>query len=230
MSEDYRFTAVGARVSEAGYTGTIAYVSREDSVSPSFTTCLARLMQRHPQAFPLHGMGNDVAAARNQIVAQAQGHWLWFIDSDQVFAPDALDRLLARDVPVVQALCLMRHPPHEPVLYEDSALTRNTRPRGAPRLVKVQSLGAGGTLYRKEVFHAVPPPWFEGPTGKEDTTFAAKLRAAGFPLHVDLAVPIGHLTPMAIWPAFDGLQWSVSYRAMNGAQVSGPLVGPVSGR
>jgi glycosyltransferase involved in cell wall biosynthesis len=184
-----------------------------------FAKCLAALAQRHPHAKLLHMISNDVADARNSAVMQAEGDWLWFIDTDMVFAPETLERLIAHDVDIVQVLCCMRHPPHEPVLWEYTAQQRNSAPVGFPRLVEVQSLGAGGTLYRKRVFETLTGPWFEGVIGTEDTYLAAKAKAAGLKLFVDMATPVGHITPVIVWPMFVNGDWHVRYDAMNGQSV-----------
>lgn len=199
--------------------GTIAYCSREDHAPPMFATCLTRLAQRHPDAKILHLIGNDIADQRNKAVLQAEGDWLWFIDTDMIFAPETLERLLAHEVDLVQVLCMMRHPPHVPLLYENSEFERSLAPSGSPRLVEVKSLGAGGTLYRKTLFETIPAPWFEGIIGMEDTNFAQKARKAGFKLYVDLATPVGHLTPMIVWPHYQEGIWTVRYDAMNGQSV-----------
>lgn len=202
-------------------TGTIAYCSREDHASPLFAAFLAQLAQRHPTAKISPVITNDVAQGRNMAVYQAEGDWLWFIDTDMAFGAHVLERLLAHNVDIVQTLCLKRHPPHQPVLWERSAAVENTSPTGRPRLIEVKSLGAGGTLYRRKVFEKIAGPWFEGVLGTEDTNFAAKARLAGFKLYVDMATTVGHVTPMVIWPEWDELagSWSVRYDAMNGPAV-----------
>ena len=206
--------------------GTIAFCSREDHVPPMFAACLARLAARHPDAKLLHLIGNDIADQRNKAVLQSEGDWLWFIDTDMIFAPEILERLLSHEVEFVQVLCMMRHPPHVPLLYEENEFKRNLAPVGPPRLVEVKSLGAGGTLYRKVLFETIPHPWFEGVIGTEDTNFAQKARQAGFKLYVDLASPVGHLTPMIVWPHYaDGI-WSTRYDAMNGQSVLLPPLEP----
>jgi GT2 family glycosyltransferase len=172
-------------------------------------------------------IGNDIADQRNKAVLQSEGDWIWFIDTDQIFAPETLERLLAHNVEMVQVLCLMRHPPHVPLMYEDSEFERPLAPSGTPRLVQVKSLGAGGTLYRKEVFVKIPGPWFEGVIGTEDTHFAQKARKAGFKLYVDTSTPVGHLTPMIIWPQYKAGIWQTRYDAMNGQSV---LLPPVESR
>ena len=207
--------------------GTIAYCSREDHVAPVFATCLARLLQRHPDAFLLHAIGTNIADQRNQVVRELQGDWVWFIDSDMVFAADTLTALLARNVPVVQTLCVNRHPPHEPILHTATAARRDAAPVGTPRLVEVEAVGSGGTLYRREVFATIPAPWFEGVLGTEDMTFARKLKAAGVLLYCDLAVPVGHLTPTIVWPRYEGDgTWGIRYQAMNGLAIQLPRMTP----
>jgi len=190
---------------------------------------LAKLAQRHPDAKILHMIGNDIADSRNQAVLQCEGEWVWFIDTDMLFAPTTLERLLATGKDAVQVLCLMRYPPHEPVLYQHSPTQRNTAPTGPPRVVEVMSLGAGGTLYRKAVFEAIEGPWFEGILGREDTSFAQKVRTAGFSLHVDLSTPAVHLTPMGVRPVYDGAtgNWHVQYLATNGEGADLPFRGSV---
>lgn len=204
--------------------GTIAYCSRELDGYPTFAAHLARLCQRHPDAKLVQMVGNDIADNRNKAVMAAEGDWVWFIDVDMLFAPETLDRLLAHDVDVVQVLCLKRHPPHEPILWEHSPTEPNAIPIGRPRLVEVQSLGAGGTLYRRRVFEAMKGPWFEGILGLEDTCFAQKVRTAGFKLFVDMATPVGHTTPMVVWPVYEGGQWAIRYDAMNGQSLTLPTL------
>ena len=201
-----------------GAPGTIAYCSREDQIYPGFAAALGRLLQRHPDAEVIQMVSNDIADARNAAVKQMSGEWLWFIDTDMLFAPTTVERLLAHQVDLVQVLCLKRHPPHEPILWERSEDEQQTAPSGRPRLVEVHSLGAGGTLYRRRVFDAIQYPWFEGILGKEDICFARKAKAAGFRLFVDTATPVGHTTPMVVWPEYDPRtgRWCIRYDAMNG--------------
>jgi hypothetical protein len=204
--------------------GTVAYCSREDPVYPGFAACLARLAQRHPTAKIVQIMTNKIDEGRNAAVVQSEGDWLWFIDTDMLFAANTLERLLAHNVDLVQTLCLRRHPPHEPIMYEDAPDRPNTTVRGRPGLREVTSLGAGGTLYRRKVFESIPGPWFEGILGVEDTNFAQKARAAGFKMYVDTATPVGHTTPMVVWPQYQNGQWAIRYDAMNGQQLLIPAV------
>lgn len=199
--------------------GTIAYCSRELDGYPTFAASLARLVSQHPGVHIVQMVGNDIADNRNKAVLQALGDWIWFIDVDMLFAPTTVQRLLAHNVDIVQVLCLKRHPPHEPILWLDDSEKMNTAPCGRPRLVEVKCVGSGGTLYRRKVFESIKGPWFEGILGTEDTNFAKKAVAAGFKLHVDMSTPVGHTTPMVVWPEYVGGEWLIRYDAMNGESI-----------
>lgn len=203
--------------------GTIVYCSREDHIPPIFANMLGTLLQQHPDAKPLHMISNDIAEARNMAVMNAEGDWIWMIDTDMAFAPTILKKLLSYNVDVVQPLVVKRHPPHEPIFYSmegTGAALKGQFPDGLPGLVEVPSLGAGGTLYRRKVFEGISGPWFEGIIGKEDTNFALKCRLAGFHLYTDTSTTCGHLTPMLIWPVYQDGQWLIRYDAMNGQSVT----------
>ena len=205
--------------------GTIAYCTREDSSYPLFGAFLAALVSQHPDCKLLPIVGNDIAASRNKAVMQSEGDWLWFIDTDMAFAPTTLQRLLAHNVDCVQVLCLKRHPPHEPILYEHESEWIQKAPLGFPGLRRVRCLGAGGTLYRKTCFERVKGPWFEGPLGLEDTNFARKLVNAGVEIYCDLATPVGHTTVTIVWPEYNPNthSWNVRYDFMNGRSVQVPF-------
>ncbi len=48
--------------------------------------------------------GASVDYARNQIVSKLEKDWLFFMDSDQTFPPETLERLLSWDLPIVSGL------------------------------------------------------------------------------------------------------------------------------
>ncbi len=209
--------------------GVIAYCTREDHAPPLFASHLAKLAQRHPDSEILPVVGNDIASNRNHAVRALRSapdlDWIWFIDTDMLFAPTTIQRLLAWDVAIVQMHVLMRHPPHKPVIWQADSTTQLSAPPGRPRLIEVPSVGAGGTLYRRHVFERVADPWFEGVIGKEDTTFAQKARAAGFTLHVDLTTPAWHQTPVLVSPVYVNGIWLIEYKFSNGQTVHVPFEG-----
>lgn len=64
-----------------------------------------------------------VHVARNTALARSSGDYVLFVDDDMLPEPDALERLLKHNVPVVSALCTTRTPPiqHTVRVYDDEA-------------------------------------------------------------------------------------------------------------
>ena len=160
----------------------------------------------------------NITNARNRIVARflaTTADWLWMIDADMVFGADTLDRLLDSahhvSAPVVGGLCFGVHD-HRlfPTLYdlrEEDGVPHMVRwerfDTGAGK-VRVSATGAACLLVHRGVLEAVYDkapskayPWFQEtwlgdqPMG-EDVTFCLRVGAAGFPVHVDLGIQIGH--------------------------------------
>src|SRR2546429_120520 len=64
--------------------------------------------------------GGSVAENRNGLTALALemgAEWIWYVDDDQIFAPDTLPRLLAHDLDVVSGLYVSREFPFKPQAY-----------------------------------------------------------------------------------------------------------------
>lgn len=152
--------------------------------------------------------GALVDRARNKLIEQMLDHpiaptHLFFLDADIVPSPDTLNKLLKNNKPIVSGLYRKRTPPHEPM-----ALLRHGRTiypisiRG-PRLRRVDFVGAGCLLIRREVFEKVRPPWFtsewtESGHLSEDFSFCQKAGESGYEIWVDTQVRPLHLEPMGI--------------------------------
>lgn len=175
-------------------------------------------------------VGNDISGNRNsaceQLLRDDAGSWIWFIDDDHAFEPAILLRLLERDVDIVTPLCLRRVQPFLPVPCVDDDFMDITRYR-PDELVEVQHAGSSGMLIRREVLEAIEPPWFElgydddGRRVSEDVTFCRKATAAGFAIHVDIAVLLGHITTAVVWPRFDEDEgrWLTQFEVADGAKL-----------
>jgi hypothetical protein len=129
------------------------------------------------------------------------------MDADHVFPPDAMFRLMARDLPVVGCNYVMRQGPAEPVatgldgrrlatveaggLQEGAALGLGVCLIKAPALAEAKRrLGPGGRLFETRLDD-------EGEMLiGEDTHFFNQLREAGLPVHLDhdLSWSIGHIS------------------------------------
>jgi hypothetical protein len=144
--------------------------------------------------------GARIDEAREELAAMALGSyadWLFWLDDDHTFPPDALGRLLAHNLPIVGCNARKRRYPDK---IESSARRFvNGRLKGLePKkegIEPVDLLGFGVTLVSAEVFRKMPRPWFKwGPHG-EDGYFCEQAIKAGFTPHVDHALSreVGHI-------------------------------------
>jgi hypothetical protein len=123
--------------------------------------------------------------------------YIFWMDADHVFPPNALARLLARSEPIVGANYPRRN------TSEPTALALDGRPLSfeARGLVAAATLGLGLCLIDAQVFRKVPKPYFriehaaEGVPVSEDYYFFHKARAAGWHVYVDadLSLEVGHI-------------------------------------
>jgi hypothetical protein len=158
-----------------------------------------------PGSVKVHDIeGSHLAWQRNAIVRQMAGDWLCFIDSDQVFEPNTLLRLLAWKRPIVGALIAGRYSPFPLCAFRGMrSLAYEDLP--SEGLVEVDAVGTGFLLIERAVFNRISDPWFE--MGKlhperagEDTYFCQKAREAGFAIAVDCGVVVGHETSATVFP------------------------------
>lgn len=148
--------------------------------------------------------GALVDRARNRLIEQMLDHpiqptHLFFLDADIVPPADTLMKLLATCKPIVSGLYRRRLPPYEPMAF----VKNKPIPIKGPRLRKVDVVGAGCLLIRREVFEKINPPWFTSEwTDKghlsEDFSFCEKAQEAGFEIIVDTSVRPLHLEPMGV--------------------------------
>lgn len=129
--------------------------------------------------------------------------YLLFLDSDHVFPPDSLIRLMARD----QALIGCNYPTRRqgrPTAYAfDKSPVATTKAKVEQDEVEaVAGIGLGLCLVKAPVFAAVKQPWFQTRISEdgdvacgEDAHFCNRVRAAGIPVLVDHALSwrIGHV-------------------------------------
>lgn len=129
--------------------------------------------------------------------------WMLWLDSDHLFPPATLERLLAHGLDVVGANYPRRLPPHAPTAIgldqQPCATTRAKADAGG--VERVTSMGMGVLLTHASVFERLGRPWFgvrdEGARGwtGEDGFFFERLLAEGVPVHVDHALSweVGHI-------------------------------------
>jgi glycosyltransferase involved in cell wall biosynthesis len=167
-----------------------------EMVHADFAMSLAVLARRtaEHELFFVNAKNSLVAEARNRIVAAArelQAGAILFLDSDLVFPPDTLARLLAHDLPVVCATYARRTPPHDAV----GAMLEGDFSSQPGTLARMKRVPTGCLLLALPVLAQLPDPVFR--TGidpetaaivGEDYVLSDALRACGTELWCDLAL------------------------------------------
>lgn len=195
--------------SGSGVVGTIAILTGEIARYSRFWLALTATAKPGPIKMIVK-IGLNIAEARNQALREAKGDWIWFLDDDQYWPPDTLVKLLERNVDIVQPLILMRQYPFSPVhmgppTEDGSKYWRYALVPGESGLKECHAVGTGGMLIRRAVWETIPEPWFEiGQLNpevlSEDIIFCKKAKDRGFKIYCDLDHPMGHLTPVELWP------------------------------
>lgn len=161
----------------------------------------------------------NVSNARNAIVRtfldETDAEWLWMVDTDMKWEPDALEVLLEyaspERAPIVGGLCFgVEDGVLFPTLYawgkdDDDQLTTyryDDYPENA--MFQVGATGAAFLLIHRSVLTAMRDkgfnrtfPWFQetemnGKGCGEDITFCARAGMLGFPVYVHTGVEVGH--------------------------------------
>lgn len=150
--------------------------------------------------------------------------WVWVMGDDHRFLPETLLSLLDRDVDCIIPACVHRKPPfHSNVLgvNDDGSKQFKTMAdlptSGLYTLKDGESCGDAGILIRKRVLDAIERPWYDtrrsGAYASDDTAFTNRVRKAGFDIHVDCDVSLGHITPMAVTPVVHDDKWVLRINA-----------------
>ena len=207
----------------------VAYCHDSRGVDPKFNRSLAMFLI-HDAEGPQHVIHNGdvidlesgprIPTARNAIVQAFLDHpkrceWLLFVDTDMVFAPDALDRTLACadpvKAPIVGGLCFAGGSsgvvtPTIRIVTAVEPLTIETLwDYPEDELIQVGATGAAWLLIHRSVLEALeveyrehPFTWFSDSIYRdkelgEDVTFCLRAGQLGFPVHVHTGIRIGHM-------------------------------------
>ena len=169
----------------------------------------------------------SMPANLNNIVREMrpESEWLWIQADDQVWEPDALMRLLDREVDVVVPLITRRHPPFSTLVFKEET-ELGFKPYAydelpARGLLEVHSCGSGGMLVRRHVLDKIREwqghdrlfEYLAGEVPNEDTEFCRKLREVGVKIYCDVEVTLGHCGMFIAWPkrSEDG-KWGINFQ------------------
>jgi len=150
----------------------------------------------------IHQTGSIIMEARNSLVHRAQEMGcthIFFLDSDVVVPPNALERLISWHKPIVAASYVKRVEPHQLLGEYELSYNDGSAMVKAP-LVAMSTIPLGCALISMKVFDSLTKPYFAyltTPEGSisEDTFFSHKARNAGFTIHLDTALTkeVGHV-------------------------------------
>lgn len=146
---------------------------------------------------------------RNMLAKEFRGDWLLQLDTDHIFAPDMLHRLLMlkqkHNAPVLSVVYGYKFPPHGPVMgiwdHKESLAQIYDYPRDVD-IFEVGAVGGGGLLVDRSVFNAIAETGehpFDTIGGlSEDYSFCLRCKRLGIPVLVAPQVESHHLIYTAI--------------------------------
>jgi hypothetical protein len=133
----------------------------------------------------------------NAFLDSSHSH-LAMIDSDIMFPPYAINRLLAHKLPFVSGWYRNKKGVNFPVVYdfkkeEGGMMYWKHRDSEGAGLEEVDGVGAGMVLMSREVAQALGRDPYDMEKSGEDLTMCAKVRQAGFKIVVDWTINCAHL-------------------------------------
>lgn len=176
-------------------------VPTRDTVYSHFSLSLGNLVKTTTQ------MGIDVHLffdastilinQRENLIGQAitvKSEWVLWLDSDMMFPPTTLLRLLAHKQDIVACNYMKRSYPFKSVAFTDTNDWESWVPmQSEDELVTVEAIGMGCVLMKTSIFQKLGKPYFEytyqpktKDWGGEDFTLFKKLNRVGHQVKVDM--------------------------------------------
>ena len=173
-----------------------------DMVASGFAQSLAMLQKGGNETAIMFQVGSLIYDARNKLAKQAikmQADYTMWFDSDMIFHPDTMIRLLDHNAPIVSGAYFRRSPPYHLVAF-DKCDTENREWTDLPlpkETVKCGGVGFGCVLVRTDVLLDVAAKyktWFEPMNGfGEDLSFCYRARQCGYDVLLDPSISCGHV-------------------------------------
>lgn len=180
-----------------------------DQVPAAFCQSLATLKKTGNCVLAMQ-MGSLIYTSRNNLAMkaiQSQADYVFWLDSDMVFEPDILVRMLdvleKNDLDILTGLYFRRVPPYTPVLFDRLEVKANSICKWSEfeeipdHLFEVGGCGFGCLLMKTDAFLDVQSKFGNmfapiGNTG-EDLAFCWRARECGFKIWCDPSIICGHV-------------------------------------
>lgn len=180
-----------------------------DTVPALFCQSLA-LLQRAGNTVVGFEVGSLVYEARNKLARaaiRAEADYVLWLDSDMVFSPDLLQRMLKvcqeENIDFLTGLCFRRRPPYTPCLFDRLEKTDKGASYTALMSVpdgrfQVGGCGFAGVLLSTDVLLSVASQFdgrmFDPMIGfGEDVAFCWRARQCGYEIWCDSDIELGHI-------------------------------------
>ncbi|MBN2407269.1 MAG: hypothetical protein JXJ19_06195 [Elusimicrobia bacterium] len=158
-------------------------------------------------------LGADVRRGENQkpFDGKIDYEYIMWIDSDIIFTPQQMIRLLSHDKDIVSGVYMMDGGEYFAAVkdwdekyfkkYGSFRFLTSEDIKNSGNLLEVSYAGMGFMLVKKGVFESLTYPWFrplEKRIGKitdftmEDVSFCLRARDKGFKVYIDPRVRVGH--------------------------------------
>lgn len=188
---------------------TLIAVPCMDQVPAPFAQSLA-MLQKTGECVLSMQMGSLIYTSRNnlaQMAIQMDVDYVFWLDSDMVFEPDTLirmmDTLQKNDYDILTGLYFRRVPPYTPVLFDKLDIYRNICSWSEFHEIPAEPFEVGGcgfgcVLMKTDVFYDVQSKhgnmFAPIANNGEDIAFCWRARDCGFKIYCDPSVILGHVS------------------------------------
>ena len=182
-----------------------------DMVAAGFAQSLAMLQKGGNETAIMFQCGSLVYDARNRLAKQAiemGADYTMLFDSDMIFEPDTMVRLLKHNAPIVSGAYFRRSPPYHLVAFDkcDTEKRDWTDLKLPTETVKCGGVGFGCVLVKTDVLFDVAAKfqtWFEPMNGfGEDLSFCWRARECGYDVLLDPSITCGHVGHIVVNESF----------------------------
>lgn len=148
-----------------------------------------------------------VSSGRNAIAEKCSADYLMFVDSDIVFAPAAIWKLIERDKDIIGGIYYGKATPNQPIVYRLNGRDKYEHINEfGKEPFECDGLGTGFMLIKKRVLEAFTPEVVkrlgkpfnmyqkaDGTEQGEDLAFCRRAKSLGFKVWADPSISLGHV-------------------------------------